>query len=305
MNWVKGGRLLKDYQLLWAMLLGVVLYPLLIHVRWMMPWLIFIMLTLNYTKIAPTDLKPKWQHLFLLALTVCLGIVFYLMFKPINIYLALGALIIFFTPTATAAGVVTNFLGGDISFVTSYLILGNILAAFAIPIIVPLVGMGPSMSFYATFMLVIQKVMFLLMGPLMLVWLLRFLAKPVHDKLEKYTGVTIYFWSLALAIVTATTIHLFITNSNLDVRFFIYNVVGALVICLITFGIGRYIGRKTLHNPVTLGQSFGQKNTVLAIWIATTFISPLASVLPAAYVIWQNIINALQLAKHRKKEREN
>ena len=33
----------------------------------------------------------------------------------------------------------------------------------------------------------------------------------------------------------------------------------------------------------------GQKNTVLAIWMAYTYLNPLSSVGPGSYVLWQNI----------------
>jgi len=46
----------------------------------------------------------------------------------------------------------------------------------------------------------------------------------------------------------------------------------------------------------------GQKNTVLAIWMAVTYLNPLSSVGPGSYVVWQNIINSWQLWKKRKNE---
>lgn len=72
----------------------------------------------------------------------------------------------------------------------------------------------------------------------------------------------------------------------------------ALVICLLQFTLGRYIGRR-FGDTVAGGQSIGQKNTVLAIWMAQTWLDPLSSVAPAAYVIWQNIVNSWQLWRYR------
>ena len=48
------------------------------------------------------------------------------------------------------------------------------------------------------------------------------------------------------------------------------------------------------------GQALGQKNTILAIWMAHTYLNPLSSVAPGSYVLWQNIINSWQLWKKRK-----
>ena len=44
----------------------------------------------------------------------------------------------------------------------------------------------------------------------------------------------------------------------------------------------------------------GQKNTILAIWMAQNYLDPLCSIAPAAYVLWQNIINSIQLWKKGK-----
>ena len=47
----------------------------------------------------------------------------------------------------------------------------------------------------------------------------------------------------------------------------------------------------------------GQKNTILAIWMSQAYLNPIASVGPASYVLWQNIINSYQIAlkNHRDK----
>ena len=51
---------------------------------------------------------------------------------------------------------------------------------------------------------------------------------------------------------------------------------------------------------ISAGQALGQKNTVLAIWMACTYLNPLSSVAPGSYVIWQNLFNSWQLWKKRK-----
>jgi BASS family bile acid:Na+ symporter len=40
---------------------------------------------------------------------------------------------------------------------------------------------------------------------------------------------------------------------------------------------------------------------VLAIWIATTYLNPIVSVAPAAYILWHNSINSIQLYLHQRK----
>ena len=44
----------------------------------------------------------------------------------------------------------------------------------------------------------------------------------------------------------------------------------------------------------------GQKNTGFAIWIAFMYLTPLASVGPGCYILWQNTINSIEIWKKRK-----
>lgn len=102
--------------------------------------------------------------------------------------------------------------------------------------------------------------------------------------------------------------------------------VGALITCLLQFALGRWIGyhfpasshgadyQDILINPaaahysiqqksrITAGQAFGQKNTALGIWLAQMYLNPLAAIGPAAYILWQNLLNSFQLWHAGKKK---
>jgi len=55
-------------------------------------------------------------------------------------------------------------------------------------------------------------------------------------------------------------------------------------------------------SSITAGQAFGQKNTSLGVWMAQTYLNPMATLGAAAYILWQNIFNSAQLtlAAHKK-----
>jgi BASS family bile acid:Na+ symporter len=57
---------------------------------------------------------------------------------------------------------------------------------------------------------------------------------------------------------------------------------------------GYYYGKR-FKDELACSQYMGQKNTILAIWMAQTFLNPIASIAPAAYVLWQNFVNTYQL----------
>ena len=51
---------------------------------------------------------------------------------------------------------------------------------------------------------------------------------------------------------------------------------------------------------ITAGQALGQKNTVFAIWMGYTFMTPETSIVGGIYSIWHNLYNARQLKEKQK-----
>ena len=74
----------------------------------------------------------------------------------------------------------------------------------------------------------------------------------------------------------------------------------ALVICLLQFKLGRMIGRR-YGDAAAGGQSLGQKNTVLAVWLSQAFLDPISCVAPTAYIVWQNLVNSYQIYRAGRK----
>ena len=66
----------------------------------------------------------------------------------------------------------------------------------------------------------------------------------------------------------------------------------------------RAIGRR-YGDPAAGGQSLGQKNTVLAVWMAQSFLDPISSVAPTAYIVFQNFVNSYQIWRKDREQAEN
>ncbi len=75
----------------------------------------------------------------------------------------------------------------------------------------------------------------------------------------------------------------------------------AALICVVQFAVGRYIGGKC-GDKVSAAQGLAQKNTVLGIWMALNYLLPVSSIGPAAYIIWQNLVNSWQLFRKTRAE---
>lgn len=100
-------------------------------------------------------------------------------------------------------------------------------------------------------------------------------------------------------IVTGRTVGFIMEQAGENYITEILVAVGALLVCVTQFLVGRKIGRH-FDDTVAGGQGLGQKNTILAIWMAQTYLNPIASIGPGSYVLWQNIVNSYQVWRKRK-----
>ena len=315
-------RFLKNWTLPLAMLTGTLGYFILANVpflaptkpyindliAYITPLLIFAQLLLTFCKVENlNELKPKaWHGWLLLFQTVsCLAIAALLVCCPMDeIYREVfeGAMVCVICPTATAAAVITGKLGGSASTLTTYTLLSNLLAAVAVPLVFPLVEPHADMTFFVAFLKILSKVFPLLLFPFFLAWFLRVCMPRVHHFLLGFHDLAFYLWGVALAIVSGQTVRsLVISDAPVSVEILI--AFAGLIACGLQFFLGKNIGGR-YNDRISGGQALGQKNTVLAIWMAYTYLNPLSSVGPGSYVLWQNLINSWQLWKKRKKEEQ-
>ena len=75
----------------------------------------------------------------------------------------------------------------------------------------------------------------------------------------------------------------------------------SVVTCTVHFALGRRIGKR-YGDVIAGGQMLGQKNTAMGIWMANTYLNPLASVFLAFYSVWQNLVNSWQIWRHDKRQ---
>ena len=260
---------------------------------------------LTFCKVEVRDLKPKRWHgwLILFQLLACLLMALLLVYCPMNLVyheVFEAAMVCLICPTATAAAVITGKLGGSASSLTTYTLLSNLLAAVTVPLVFPWVEPHADVSFLTAFLKILSKVFPLLLCPFLLAWFLRVFVPRLHAWLLGFHDAAFYLWGVALAIVSGQTVRSLV-NSTAPVSVEWLIALAGLVTCCLQFYLGKRIGGH-YKERISGGQALGQKNTVLAIWMAYTYLNPLASVGPGSYVLWQNIINSWQLWKKRKRE---
>lgn len=282
-----------------AMLSGAFFYEFFQMLAFLTPYLIFSMLFITYCKLSFRDLKFSSLHLWLLAIQIvgCLVVYYALVwFDPV---VAEGCLICVLAPTATAAAVITGMLGGSVACLAAYTLLSSLAVAVASPLIFTMLGEHAELTFWDSVFYICKQVMPLLVLPCVTALLLEKVLPAVHRQLKKLQILSFYLWALGLTIVTGKTVYFIVNQEGTDVAEEWWMAALALVICVVQFILGRFIGRH-YGDPVSGGQGLGQKNTILAIWMAQVYMNPLSSIAPASYVLWQNLINSWQLWKKER-----
>ncbi len=298
-------QFIKDWTLLFAILVGGIFNEFFGYIYteypFVTPSLIFIMLLLTFSKLENISFKISSLHIWLISIQLIGSAGLYFLFAQWNTTLAQGAMICLLVPTATSVAVVTNLLKVDIKFVTSYLFLSNFITAITIPIFLAFIGIGTNESIWQSTLVIAKRVLPTVVLPMLIVIITKEFAPKIHKNLQKYSYLTFYIWSFALTLVIGRTINSFLIQENTNYFIEISLAVGSFFLCITQFGMGRMIGAK-YGERIAAGQALGQKNTIFAIWMAQTYLSPLVSIAPAAYVLWQNTINSYQIWKARTKK---
>lgn len=329
------GQLRKyfDGNALWlSMLIGCVGYKLFLPLKPTLPVWIFFMLFFTFCKVNPLDLRLHKWHLAVLVAQLLFSFATYagILYLTNDAVLAQGLLMCFIMPTATAAPIIAGKMGGSIQNLTTFTLLSNFATAIIVPATFPLINPAADITFWPAFLLILSRIAPLLLGPFFGAWILRLLYK-ARTKQEfvlskRLAVIPFYLWVASIIVLSAVVTKDVVDNYEVYLTSIIYLLIGSFFACLLQFGLGKLIGyylpapskgtdyQDVLINPaaapktmagvssITAGQAFGQKNTSLGVWMAQTYLNPLAALGAAAYIIWQNLFNSVQLfvVAHKK-----
>lgn len=269
------------------------------------PILIFAMLFVTFCKVDPHRLSLRKWHLFHLLFQnlgfTGMAALFLLFPQPELLPVWETGMLCLICPTATAAAVVTEKLGGDVEGLTTYSLLINLIVAFVLPMIVPLLYPHPYLTFSGSFFLIVGKLFPMLILPFFSAMIVRILFKKLHTLIVGLKDFAFYIWAVSLALAMTVS-----TKSLMESEASWLTLLGIGIIslgtCILQFHIGRRIGMH-YDNPVAAAQALGQKNTVFIIWAGYTFFDPLSSISGGFYAIYHNIRNSNELFRHNKAQK--
>jgi BASS family bile acid:Na+ symporter len=293
-------KFLQKYLLLMAMITGILFHRQLSFFTPAIPYLLSAMLFITYCRVRWSDIRLTKFHYILLAIQYAGSVLIYLSIRPFNETVAQAAMICVLNATATAAPVITGILGGNIASVAAYAVVSNLLLAFIAPVYLSIIGnVGDEIPFFTSLWYIFRRVMPVLITPFVLAFFLSKISGKAHEKVGSAQIVSFYLWAAALTIVVSIVTKSAISNYTGDYTQMIIIAVVSLLICLAQFFFGRKIGSR-FKQTVAGGQSLGQKNGVLAIWLTQTYLNPVASLGPGLYVLWQNLVNSYQIWQKKR-----
>ena len=263
---------------------------------WLTPMFIASMLFITFCRVDARKIRFSWLHLWLLLFQVVGSFAIYYALSWTDIVIAQGGMICVLAPVAMGAVVIGGMLGANLESMAAYSLLCNIFIAFFAPFMLHTYGNGE-----CTMMQILQRVAPMLIAPFLAGQLCRLTMPKVSGWIANHSQISFYIWLMSLIVIIGRTTCFIIDNGeNRMVQIALAAV--ALVICLSQFMLGRYLGRFA-GDAAAGGQSLGQKNTVLAVWMSQSFLDPVSCVAPTAYIVWQNIVNSYQLYLKGKAEK--
>jgi bile acid:Na+ symporter, BASS family len=282
--------LLRTAKLLGAMILGLAV-PAAQSLHFLIPYFIMGMLWVAFLDIRPVGFRK--EHLFLLALNWAVGLAAWSALLPFNRELAFAALLVGLTPTATASPVITGMLGGRVEFVAGSVLITNVAAGLLFPVVLPRL-LGANLSIETAPFL--KQTVLVILVPLLLAQGMRWGVPGLAKRVSRYRKVSFYLWLAVLFLVTSNAGQFLRTHWSGNWPQVLGLAALSVALCAINFALGWKMGDPTGVSR-ELSQSLGQKNTVLTIWIALTYVSPIVALGPTFYIICHNTYNAWQLAR--------
>lgn len=259
------------------------------------PSLIFAMLFVTFCRVQVRDMRYSPLHGWMLFVQLAGCLVVWGALLLIDPVIAQGGMICVLAPIAMAAVVIGGMLGANVATMATYSLICNFAIALFAPAVLTLTGNGG-----CTFWEILARISPLLILPFAVAQGCRAFLPGVARWVGNHGQISFYMWLASLTVIIGRTTAFILDLHDADWRVEIGLAVVAFVLCVAQFAAGRMLGRR-YGDATAGGQSLGQKNTVLAVWMAQSFLDPISSIAPTAYIVWQNFVNSFQLWRHENK----
>lgn len=283
----------RTFAILGALIAGVLLPTLSVY-SGAIRWILCAMLFLGFLSMPLSQLVPRKAHLRLLLVWPLFMAAGWCALLPFGRDAAMAGLLVAATPTATGAPVITGFLGGDVGFVSVSFLASNLIAVLFLPALLAHLSQSGQIPSTLPFALSTAA---MVVGPLGLAFLVRTMSPAATTWTKRLKHVSFALWLSALVLAGAKTSAFLRNTPGIPWGQILAIAAGSFALCAGQFLIGRKLGHP--GHEMEAGQSLGQKNTMLTLWLGLAACGPVAAMGPAFYVLWHNLWNGFQLGRHK------
>lgn len=286
----------RSFVLPLAIVLGLLFHAWLNPVGRVTPVLIFLILLLNNVAVDMKKLRLTMLDLWLMVFQIVVSIGSYFLFKAFGAseLVAQGVLIGVLCPVAASSVVIATILGANRETVTTYAIAGNLMVAVVAPLYFSFIGIHQDLPFFQSMWLIFRRIAPTIALPFFVALFLQRRMPAVNAFFCRYKDLSFYLWAAALTITLGQTIDFMFLHGRDRLPAILTMGAASVVYCAVQFAVGKWLGSR-YGDRIAGGQLLGQKNSAMGIWIANTYLLPLAAVFPALYSVWQNLFNSWQM----------
>lgn len=295
---------LRSFLMVLSFLVGGIFHSQICDYGWLLPFGITVMLTITFLGLDTAQLRLRWMHLWVLLALQLVWVLAWgaarLMGNPV---LAEAVYYCGAAPIASAAPIIVHLLRGNVGFITTAMVLSQIVFAVLTPFVLPFIVSSDNLSYAQLVQMVAQQIGIVLGVPAVVATVLRLLYPPCKQWSARLKDVSLGIWNFNLVVVSAIGTHRIL---QMDYSYWdmLPMALGALVVCAVGFISGYRLGYPSLKRECS--QALGQKNTILTLYIAgQSYATPLAYIGPVFYVFCHNMANAIQLSLAAREQRRS
>ncbi len=282
----------KTIYILFVTLAGVFL-PYFSTYSFLIRYFLMAMLFFSFLKIAINFSIFERKHFLVLAINIVLGILAYFLVLPIDTGIAQAAFVITIAPTGIASIIWADLFKADLRFLTGAIIVSNLTIILSFPLLATQVL---QLSTQVSSWEMLQAIAFTIGVPMILSQVVCNIPN-LKSRIFQISKVAFVFFLTNIFLATARVAKYLKYETTLSWELLLLIAVIIMLCAAISFFIGSKLSPdgKRLETELALGQ----KNTMLSIWLASTYLLPTALLGPMIYIILQNIYNSWQLYRLR------
>lgn len=229
-------------------------------------------------------------HLKVLLANVLIPLLIYFCLQFLDETVAVAVFLTALAPTAAAAAIIAQLLKAKVEIVAASTLVTSagmaLIIPFLLPFIVKIEGTIDTLSVFLPIVVVVFV-------PLFLAQIIKKTLPKVQQILSKQKDIPLYLFIVNVYLAMAKSTNFIQTSEDAKIDTIIWIAVATGLLCIVNFQVGERIVSRDLKYEG--GLALGRKNTMFILWLALTFVSPIAALSPIFYILWQNIYNSIQL----------